>query len=44
MDALIKLAKAGVGRLPVVQDGKLVGIVTRSDFARVIQERLKFRS
>lgn len=44
VDALIKLAKAGVGRLPVVEDGKLVGIVTRSDFARVIQERLKFRS
>lgn len=44
VDALIKLAKAGVGRLPVVENGKLVGIVTRSDFARVIQERLKFRS
>jgi Zn-dependent protease len=44
VDALIKLAKAGVGRLPVVDNGKLVGIVTRSDFARVIQERLKFRS
>jgi len=44
VDALIKMAKAGVGRLPVVEEGKLVGIVTRSDFARVIQERLKFRS
>ncbi len=44
VDALIKLAKAGVGRLPVVDNEKLVGIVTRSDFARVIQERLKFRS
>lgn len=44
VDALIKMAKAGVGRLPVVEGGKLVGIVTRSDFARVIQERLKFRS
>ena len=44
VDAYIKLAKAGVGRLPVVDNGKLVGIVTRSDFARVIQERLKFRS
>ena len=44
VDAFIKMAKAGVGRLPVVEGGKLVGIVTRSDFTRVIQERLKFRS
>ena len=44
VDALIKMSKAGVGRLPVVEGGKLVGIVTRSDFGRVIQERLKFRS
>ncbi len=44
VDALIKMAKAGVGRLPVVEGGKLVGIVTRGDFARVIQERLRFRS
>jgi len=44
VDALIKMAKAGVGRLPVVEEGRLVGIVTRGDFTRVIQERLKFRS
>ena len=44
VDALIKLAKAGVGRLPVIEEGKLVGIITRSDFARAIQDRLKFRS
>ncbi|MCX6649687.1 MAG: site-2 protease family protein [Candidatus Bathyarchaeota archaeon] len=44
VDALIKLAKAGVGRLPVIEDGKLVGIVTRSDFAKAIQDRLRFRS
>jgi CBS domain-containing protein len=44
VDALIKLAKAGIGRLPVVADNKIIGIVTRSDFAKAIQERLKFRS
>ena len=44
VDALIKLSKAGVGRLPVVDEGRLVGIITRGDFTRVIQERLKFRS
>jgi len=44
VDAFIKMAKAGVGRLPVVDGGKLVGIITRSDFARVIQEKLQFRS
>jgi Zn-dependent protease/CBS domain-containing protein len=44
VDALIKLAKAGVGRLPVVDNGVLIGIITRGDFTRTIQERLKFRS
>ncbi|MCX6648079.1 MAG: site-2 protease family protein [Candidatus Bathyarchaeota archaeon] len=44
VDALIKLAKAGIGRLPVIEGGKLVGIITRSDFAKAIQDRLKFRS
>ena len=44
VDALIKLSKAGVGRLPVIDKERLVGIITRSDFTRAIQERLKFRS
>ena len=44
VDALIKLAKAGVGRLPVIEGGRLVGIITRSDFARAIQDKLRFRS
>jgi len=44
VDALIKLSKAGVGRLPVIDKGMLVGIITRSDFTRTIQDRLKFRS
>ena len=41
-DALLKMAKNKVGRLPVVDNGKLVGIVTRSDFNKVIQMKTQF--
>jgi len=41
-DALLKMAKNNVGRLPVIEDGKLVGIVTRSDFNRTIQMKTQF--
>ena len=44
MDAFIKMAKAGIGRLPVIEEGKLVGIITRSDFSNAVQKRLSFRS
>ena len=44
LDALIKMAKGNVGRLPVLDEGKLVGIVTRSDIAKAVQTRLRFRS
>lgn len=36
LDALVKLAKMGVGRLPVLKEGKMIGIVTRSDIMRAI--------
>lgn len=35
-DALARMVKADVGRLPVLRDGKLVGIVSRSDLLRVL--------
>ncbi|MEM3438005.1 MAG: CBS domain-containing protein, partial [Nitrososphaerales archaeon] len=35
--AFLKLSKYNIGRLPVVKDGKLVGIITRSDIMRTIR-------
>jgi len=42
-DALMRLSKRDVGRLPVVQDGKLVGIITRSDLTHLIKVRSELR-
>jgi CBS domain-containing protein len=36
-DALLKMARNDVGRLPVMEGGKMIGIVTRSDFTRSIK-------
>ncbi len=36
-DAFMKMAREGVGRLPVLDGGNLVGIITRSDIVNVIQ-------
>ncbi|MEM2872767.1 MAG: site-2 protease family protein [Nitrososphaerales archaeon] len=36
-DAFLKLSKRDIGRLPVVEDGKLVGIITRSDIMHIIR-------
>jgi len=38
-DALMKLSTRDVGRVPVVRDGKLVGIITRSDLTHLIKVR-----
>jgi Zn-dependent protease/predicted transcriptional regulator len=43
VEALIKMSKAGVGRLPVVEQGKLIGIITRSDLTKIVQTRLQYR-
>lgn len=40
-DALMKLSRRDVGRLPVVQDGKLSGIITRSDLTHLIKIRME---
>lgn len=41
-DAWLKMAKNNVGRLLVVENDKLVGIITRSDINRVIQMKTQF--
>jgi Zn-dependent protease/CBS domain-containing protein len=40
-EALIKISKYDVGRLPVVKDGKLIGIITRSDLMRAVRTRIE---
>lgn len=37
VDAFMKMSKQNVGRLPVMENGKLVGIVTRSDIFQVVR-------
>ena len=37
IDALKKLSKNDIGRLPVVEDGKLVGIVSKTDVMRSLE-------
>jgi len=39
VEALVKMSKFGVGRLPVMEDGKLVGIVTRSDIIHALRTK-----
>jgi Zn-dependent protease len=38
-DALMNMARNDVGRLPVIKDGKLVGIITRSDVNTAVRIR-----
>jgi Zn-dependent protease/predicted transcriptional regulator len=42
-DALQAMAGSGLERLPVVRDGELVGVLSRSDVARYLQVRLSVR-
>lgn len=41
-DALMKMASNNVGRLPVIENGRLVGIITRSDINKTIQLSTEF--
>lgn len=43
-DALLQMSKHEVGRLPVMEGDRLVGIITRGDVTRAIRVRLQFRS
>jgi Zn-dependent protease/CBS domain-containing protein len=43
-DALMKIATRDVGRLPVMENGTLVGILTRSDISKTIQMKTEFDS
>jgi len=36
-DALEKMVRSGEGRLPVVKDGKVVGMITRRDILHLLQ-------
>ena len=40
VEALIKMSKKGIDRLPVIEEGKLVGIITRSDLTKIVQVKL----
>jgi len=41
LEALIKMSNFRIGRIPVIDEGKLVGIVTRSDVIHAIRTRLE---
>lgn len=43
VDALMKMSKRDIGRLPVQEDGKVVGIVTRSDILHAIRVRTELK-
>lgn len=42
-DALIRMSQGEVGRLPVIDGGRIVGIVARSDINRAVKMRLQFK-
>jgi len=43
VEAMIKLSRHDVGRLPVLKEGRIVGIITRSDLMKVIKTRTALR-
>ena len=43
-NALMKMSKLDAGRLPVQENGKLMGIVTRSDILHAIRVKTELES
>ena len=41
VEAILKLSKNNIGRLPVLKEDKLVGIITRSDLMKAIRPRIR---
>jgi Zn-dependent protease len=44
MEAMLKFSKHNVGRFPVLEENKLVGILTRSDLMRAIKLRTQLKT
>ncbi len=44
LEAFVRMSKQEIGRLPVREDGKLVGIISRSDILRAIKVRTELAS
>lgn len=43
IDAMTKMSKHKIGRLPVVQNGKLTGIISRSDILHIIKAKTELK-
>ena len=42
-NAMSKMVKKGIGRIPVLDNGKLVGIVSRRDIMQIIKHKIDLR-
>jgi CBS domain-containing protein len=42
-DALQQMDEAGFNQLPVVEDGRLLGVLTRERLLRIVRNRMEFR-
>lgn len=43
-DAFVKFSKNEIGRLPVIENEKVVGIITRSDLLRIVRTRTRLEA
>ena len=44
LDAMKRMEEAGVNQLPVVEDGRVAGVLSREQLLRVLQARMELRS